>query len=157
MLFIGKLLSIELIIRLKNEVNTFYIAAIYHLVYPKNFKFSGFVVDVVIVIFLSWNIYLWITKLHNIHRSLEKRSFLSLDPNCSLNVGYVTGIVLGSWVTRVASGSLLLTLLLKFWLYNLHLFIFNSNGESLYLFLLWSSFLVAFFLNLIFFSRYWYI
>lgn len=58
MLFIGKLLSIELIIRLKNEMNTFYIVAIYHLVYPKNFKFSGFVVDVVIVIFLSWNIYL---------------------------------------------------------------------------------------------------
>ena len=38
-------------------MNTFYIAAIYHLVYPKNFKFGGFVVVVVIVISLSWNIY----------------------------------------------------------------------------------------------------
>ena len=61
-------------------MNTFYIVAIYHLVYPKNFKFSGFVVDVVIVIFLSWNIYLWIMKLHNIHRSLEKKQFLVIRP-----------------------------------------------------------------------------
>lgn len=45
-------------------------------------------------------------ELHNIHRSLEKSSFLSLGPDCSLNASYVTGILLGSWVTRVASESL---------------------------------------------------